>query len=1441
MSTIITRAAKGSPLEWAEVDANFTNLNTDKVEKTAVIAVANGGTGVTASSGANSVVLRDANQNVSANAFDDAYINIAASGTQITLTAASARRYTFTGSGGQVVKLPDATTLVNGAIFEFDNNQSSGAVTVNNNSNTLIVSVPSGGITRVDLLSNSIAAGSWDKHDFTPSNVSWSTNTLDYPGSITSATWNGAAVAVNRGGTGASTAAGALTNLGAYPASNPSGYTNNTGTVTSVAATAGTGISVTGSPITSSGTLNITNTAPDQTVVLTAGTGISTSGTYPNFTITNTSPSSGGTVTSVGGTGTVNGISLSGTVTSSGNLTLGGTLDLSSPPAIGGTTPAAGTFTTLTAQSANITGTGQNLLLNSNIFTSIWNNYNYTITTGQTDPFGGTNASLLTTTVSNYFIDQPLTIVNGVTYTFSIYAKAGSATGFYFHPYAANSFTSVFFNLSTGTVTGTGCSIVNVGNGWYRCIYSAVATSSGTGYFELDWNSLGTFYIYGAQVNTGATVSNYVNTTISQVLGYPSINFSGVNSIGLQSDGSLYETSAGTGNIRFYTNNIGQEQARVSHTTNAVNYQTITGSATGFAPIHSVAGSDSNISLAIQPKGTGAIDLAAGSSGVNISNGGTVTALTRTAFGSGYTGVPSVAITAPTTAGGVQATASANMFLVTESVASGGTGYTVGDILTIVGGTQTAAAQVTVSAVSGGVITAVTNGPNNGIYSVLPTSPASVTGGTGTGATFNLLTWWVYSLTITNAGSGYVEQPTVTFSGGGGSGAAAYATVGSTPKIQTLGSSLSFYTPGGEQARVIDVPAANRYLEITGGLAGSSSPGIGTGGTEALDIYSRTNSIWFATNGKRTQNQFVITHTASAVNYVQVTGAATGGAPTISAQGSDAGMNLNLVAKGGFSVVLQTRGGGTQRTAFLANDSGSNSVNYLQATSNNAGSAPYFSAQGTDPNIDLALTPKGTGALVAQASDGGTTINARGANAVDWQTSRSAASMVAGSSAVISGGLNNTASGSQSVVSGGNGNNVSNFWAFNGGGLNNTVSGSVSFNGSGQSNTVAGARAGVVTGRGNTATGEFNFIGGGYTNSGTATAAVTTQSGTMNGTTAVTLSASNANIKVGQFITGTSIGSETYVAAISGTSLTLSQNANGSSTSTLSFFTPHGVVVGGGNNQATGSYSFIGGGGDAGTAANRNVASGAWSTVAGGWKNIASGEASFIGGGGSFGGGASGNTSSGASSFVGAGYANQANGYASTTVGGSSNTTANNYSFVGGGNNNNASGAASAIVGGSYGTVRGITGMQAMPACSSPISGTLGITQAALLVLARQTTDATATVLTSDANAASGTNQVILPNNSAYYFRGEVVAGVTSGGNTKGWYIEGVIKRGAGVGTTVLVGSTVTSMYADVGAATWTIAVTADTTNGGLAVTFTGQAATTIRTVCQIRTTEMTF
>ena len=36
MATIVNRATKGSPLTNTEVDANFTNLNTDKVETSTI-------------------------------------------------------------------------------------------------------------------------------------------------------------------------------------------------------------------------------------------------------------------------------------------------------------------------------------------------------------------------------------------------------------------------------------------------------------------------------------------------------------------------------------------------------------------------------------------------------------------------------------------------------------------------------------------------------------------------------------------------------------------------------------------------------------------------------------------------------------------------------------------------------------------------------------------------------------------------------------------------------------------------------------------------------------------------------------------------------------------------------------------------------------------------------------------------------------------------------------------------------------------------------------------------------------------------------------------------------------------------------------------------------------------------------------------------------------
>jgi len=515
---------------------------------------------------------------------------------------------------------------------------------------------------------------------------------------------------------------------------------------------------------------------------------------------------------------------------------------------------------------------------------------------------------------------------------------------------------------------------------------------------------------------------------------------------------------------------------------------------------------------------------------------------------------------------------------------------------------------------------------------------------------------------------------------------------------------------------------------------------------------------------------------------------------------------------------------GTSKSIYLYGSQieiGSTANTYIPTTTTAVYGTPTLSFSGVSEiglqsNGALYLQPAGTGALQAQATTSTTAGgNARGANAVDWQTSRASATQVASSGfSVIGGGANNTASTS-------NGTTIA-------GGRNNNSTAQDSFVGGGNANTASGLFSSSVGGASNVASGYYGFVGGGQTNSTTSNSTVTTQSGTMNATTAVTLSGSNANIKVGQFISGTSIANNTYVAAISGTSLTLSQAASGSSTSTLSFFTPHGVVVGGGNNQATGSYSFIGGGGDAGTAANRNVASGDWSFVGGGFKNVASGNGSVVVGGGLNSGGipATGNTASGSSSFIGSGNSNTASSAFSSVLGGFGNLA-------------NANGAS--VLGGYSGTARSIVGNAVLPASSNPIAVVSGVSQSAVLVLAVQTTDATPTALCSNTSAAGTTNQVILPNNSAYFFRGEVISGVTGGGNTKGWTIEGVIKRGANAASTTLVGVTVMSTHGDAGAATWTIAVTADTTNGGLRVTFTGQASTTIRTVAQIRTTEMTF
>lgn len=133
-----------------------------------------------------------------------------------------------------------------------------------------------------------------------------------------------------------------------------------------------------------------------------------------------------------------------------------------------------------------------------------------------------------------------------------------------------------------------------------------------------------------------------------------------------------------------------------------------------------------------------------------------------------------------------------------------------------------------------------------------------------------------------------------------------------------------------------------------------------------------------------------------------------------------------------------------------------------------------------------------------------------------------------------------------------------------------------------------------------------------------------------------------------------------------------------------------------------------------------------------------------------------------------------------------------------------------------------------------------GDAQFGTFVLRRVTTNGTAVVLTSDNSAPSVNNQVILPNSSAHVFTGTVVARQQAAGGTQSaaWTIEGLIRREANAASTTLVASTVTAISNVPG---WTLALSADTTNGGLAITATGAAATNIRWVATVQTSEVTY
>ena len=201
---------------------------------------------------------------------------------------------------------------------------------------------------------------------------------------------------------------------------------------------------------------------------------------------------------------------------------------------------------TLALNGLLIEGQSTNLQIYSeNAFSGAnWTTINATaVDSAVTSPDGTTNASSLTdNSTSGVHYTNPSgqqSFTNGSTYTWSVFAKAGTATVIQLATTAVVSSAYVNFNLSNGTVSSSGGSITSsgiqaVGNGWYRCWFTVsnggttglqsnyflilLTNNNGSATREPSYVGSGeTAYIYGAQIEQASFASSYIPTTSATV------------------------------------------------------------------------------------------------------------------------------------------------------------------------------------------------------------------------------------------------------------------------------------------------------------------------------------------------------------------------------------------------------------------------------------------------------------------------------------------------------------------------------------------------------------------------------------------------------------------------------------------------------------------------------------------------------------------------------------------------------------------------------------------------------------------------------------------------------------------------------------------------------------------------------------------------------------
>jgi hypothetical protein len=166
----------------------------------------------------------------------------------------------------------------------------------------------------------------------------------------------------------------------------------------------------------------------------------------------------------------------------------------------------------------------------------------------------------------------------------------------------------------------------------------------------------------------------------------------------------------------------------------------------------------------------------------------------------------------------------------------------------------------------------------------------------------------------------------------------------------------------------------NGHVALAGPAGRVDRPGVMVGGETSglfapgaddiaavaagVEVLRATSAGTLTLGGASGAHGFGVATPASAANRLVATAAIAGNAPSLSVQGNDANAGLVVAAKGTGTVKLNTR----SATAFEVNATGT-PANYLRVNATASGGTPQIIPQGSDANIALQLSAKGTAAV----------------------------------------------------------------------------------------------------------------------------------------------------------------------------------------------------------------------------------------------------------------------------------------------------------------------------------------------------------------------------------------------------------------------------------------------------------------------------------------------